>query len=107
MEQIFVKRIQGHELEFNRQHYPESYVVSIKDFNQEGAILTLKKDDKGMWEVNQSTAMPVWFNEISLDVHYAIEETENKLSGTPNITVSSTDTKIKNLPKTNRLYCLH
>jgi hypothetical protein len=72
----FIKRIQGHELEFNRQYYPLRYDVSINDLNQKGVELTLIKDDKGIWSVSTDNIIPVWFNEISLDIHYAIEKNE-------------------------------
>ena len=77
MQQNFIKRIQGHELEFNRNIYPVSYNVSIKDFNDDGIVLALQKDEKGIWTVSTVTKLPVWFNEITLDIHYAIERNES------------------------------
>lgn len=31
-----------------------------------------------MWNVNEAQSLPAWFNEISLQVHFAIEENETK-----------------------------
>ena len=77
MQHSFIKRIQGHELTFNRNPYPSSYNISITEFNEnDHSVLTLLKDEKGIWTVSESEKSPVWFNEISLDIHYAIEKNE-------------------------------
>lgn len=76
MENNFIKSIQGHQLEFNKQ-LPGNYNVSPKNKEFKG-VLSLQKDEKGMWNVNGSEQLPAWFNEISMYVHFAIEENETK-----------------------------
>ncbi len=106
MEQTFIKRIQGHELEFNRKPFPISYAVLIKDQTQHGVILNLQKDEKGLWDVSQSEKLPVWFYEISLDIHYAIEENEVKLNKKMS-TASAIENKQNSFQKSLRLSCLY
>ncbi len=77
MKQNFVKTIQGHQLEFNKQIHKECYNVLPTDFEFKG-VLSLQKDEKGMWIVNDTQPLPAWFNEISMYVHYAIEENETR-----------------------------
>ncbi len=81
MKQTFIKSIQGHQLEFCKQVYGKGYKISPKnvDFNE---VLFLQKDDKGMWIISETTHLPAWFNEISMDVHLAIEENETKEKST-------------------------
>ncbi len=31
-----------------------------------------------MWNVNETEPLPAWFNEISLQIHFIIEENETK-----------------------------
>lgn len=76
MENTFIKNIQGHQLEF-KQIYPASYHVSLNNVESE-QMLSLKKDETGMWNVNKTEHLPGWFNEISIYVHHAIEENETK-----------------------------
>ncbi len=77
MKQNFVKTIQGHQLEFRKQIHRGRYNVSPanKEFKD---VLSLQKDEKGMWNVNEKDHLPAWFNEISMYIHYAIEENETK-----------------------------
>ncbi|WP_018613917.1 hypothetical protein [Segetibacter koreensis] len=77
MKQNFVKTIQGHQLEFNKQVSRGSYNVSPKNVEFKG-VLSLQKDEKGMWNVDESQLLPPWFNEISIYVHCAIEENEHR-----------------------------
>ncbi|MDB5246782.1 MAG: hypothetical protein JWQ40_1176 [Segetibacter sp.] len=106
MEQTFIKRIQGHELQFNRKMFPLSYAVSLNDLKQSGVVLSLNKDEKGMWYVTQSEGMPVWFNEISLDIHYVIEENEVKINNTLSA-ASAIENKQNSFEKSLRLSCLY
>lgn len=76
MKQSFIKTIQGHQLEFNQVN-SSGYNISPKNVDFKGE-LSLKKDEKGMWNVNEAQSLPAWFNEISLQVHFAIEENETK-----------------------------
>lgn len=83
MRQNFTKTIQGHQLEFNKQLGIGSYNVSSKNVDFK-SILLLQKDEKGMWNVNETEPLPAWFNEISMYIHHAIQENEtnqNKDSG--------------------------
>lgn len=75
MKQTFVKTIQGHQLEFNKQVHRGCYNISPKNLEFKG-VLSLQKDEKGMWIVNETEPLPAWFNEISMQVHFAIEENE-------------------------------
>jgi len=77
MKHSFIKTIQGHQLEFNKQACKGCYKVSPAnvEFN---SVLSLEKDEKGMWNVNETDHLPAWYNEISMYVHYAIEENETK-----------------------------
>lgn len=77
MKQSFVKTIQGHQLEFNKQVNKGGYNISPKDLEFKG-VLSLQKDEKGMWSVNETQHLPAWFNEISMYVHFAIEENETQ-----------------------------
>jgi len=77
MKQTFIKNIQGHQLQFNKQTQMNAYNISPTDFEFEG-VLSLQKDEKGMWTVNDTKPAPAWFNEISMFVHYAIEENETR-----------------------------
>ena len=72
----FIKSIQGHQLEFNKESIGY-YNVSPKNVEYKG-VLSFQKDHKGIWNVNESENLPAWLNEISMYVHYAIEENENK-----------------------------
>jgi hypothetical protein len=81
MKQNFVKTIQGHQLEFDKQINRACYNVSPKNVDFNG-ILSLQKDEKGMWNVNENEHLPAWYNEISMYIHSAIEENETKDSGT-------------------------
>lgn len=81
MKQTFIKSIQGHQLEFYKQVYGAGYKVSPKNVDFKG-VLSFKKDDKGMWNVVETKHLPAWFNEISMDVHLAIEENETKENNT-------------------------
>lgn len=76
MKNTFVKTIQGHQLEFDLQ-VPGSYNVSPKNVEFKGA-LSIQKDEKGMWNVNGTEPIPGWLNEISMYMHFAIEENEAK-----------------------------
>ncbi|HEX8278556.1 MAG TPA: hypothetical protein VF540_07665 [Segetibacter sp.] len=91
----FVKRIQGHELEFNRQYQPLRYDVSIKDLNQRGVSVSLSKDEKGIWTVSKDNNIPVWLDEISLDIHYAIEKNEASSNGDELTDTTTSDVSIK------------
>lgn len=85
MKQSFVKMIQGHQLEFNKQVQRGRYSVSPKNVEFK-EVLSMQKDEKGMWNVNETEHLPAWFNEISMDVHFAIEANEtkdNEVSGLP------------------------
>jgi hypothetical protein len=77
MKQNFVKTIQGHQLEFSKQVHSACYNVSPTNVEYKG-ILSLKKDEKGMWNVSGTDKLPAWFNEISMYVHNAIEENETR-----------------------------
>jgi hypothetical protein len=76
MENTFIKTIQGHQLEFSMQ-LPGNYNISPKNVDFKG-VLSLQKDEKGMWNVDSTKPLPAWFNEISMHVHFAIEENEAK-----------------------------
>ena len=78
MEVTFIKTIQGHQLNFFRQDFPEGYRISPKHIEPKESFLSLQKDDKGFWNVEEQAHMPAWFNEISMHVHHAIEEFETK-----------------------------
>lgn len=106
MEQTFIKRIQGLELEFKRKHSPLGYTVSLTNIKQNGVTLDLKKDGKGIWDVNQSVDLPVWFNEISLDIHYAIEENEIRINKTTSVP-AAIENKQFNSQNSFRLSCLY
>ena len=80
MKNTFIKTIQGHQLEF-KQVYPTGYNVSPKNVDFKG-VLSLQKDERGMWSVNETEPLPAWFNEISMHVHFAIEENETKEKST-------------------------
>ena len=77
MKESFVKNIQGHQLEFNKLGSLGCYNVSPKNLEYT-SVLSLKKDDKGMWNANEMQQLPAWFNEISMSIHCAIEENETK-----------------------------
>jgi len=77
MKQTFIKTIQGHQLEFNKQTHKNSYNISPISVEFKG-VLSLQKDEKGMWTANSTQPLPGWFNEISMYVHYAIEENETR-----------------------------
>lgn len=79
MKQTFIKSIQGHQLEFNKQVQRGCYNVSPTDVEFKG-VLSLRKDEKGMWNVSETQHLPAWYNEISMYVHSAIEENETKIS---------------------------
>lgn len=81
MENTFIKNIQGHQLEF-KQIYPAAYNVSLNNLESK-QMLSLKKDERGMWNVNKTENLPAWFNEISIHVHHAMEENETKERTTP------------------------
>lgn len=81
MENTFIRNIQGHQLEF-KQVYPAGYNLSMKNVESKN-VLSLKKDEKGMWNVNETEHLPAWFNEISVHVYQAIEENETKERTTP------------------------
>ena len=76
MKNTFIKNIQGHQLEF-KQVYPTGYNVSPKNVEFKG-VLSLQKDERGMWNVNETEHVPAWINEISTHIHLAIEENETK-----------------------------
>lgn len=76
MKHTFVKTIQGHQLEFNKQGRKGGYNISPKNVEFKG-VLSMQKDEKGMWNVSgEAEELPAWFNEISMYVHFAIEENE-------------------------------
>jgi hypothetical protein len=76
MEQTFIKTIQGHQLEFNKQT-TAGYKVSPQNVELKEA-LSMQKDERGMWNVSKNDHLPAWFNEISTHIHLAIEENEMK-----------------------------
>ena len=76
----FIKSIQGHQLEFNKERIGY-YNVSPKNVEYKG-VLSFQKDERGVWNVNESENLPGWFNEISMYVHFAIEENETKENST-------------------------
>ncbi|MEJ7684920.1 MAG: hypothetical protein WKG06_45160 [Segetibacter sp.] len=76
MKQSFIKTIQGHQLEFKQVNHA-GYIVSLKNVESKG-VLYLQKDERGMWNVNETEHLPAWFNEISIQVHFAIKENENQ-----------------------------
>ena len=82
MKQNFVKTIQGHQLEFNKQVNKGCYSVSPKNVESK-SVLSLQKDEKGIWNVNETEHLPAWYNEISLFVHCAIEENETRENAQP------------------------
>lgn len=75
MKQTFVKTIQGHQLEFSRQDNRACYDICPKNVEFK-CVLSLQKDERGMWNVGETQRLPAWFNEISMQVHFAIEENE-------------------------------
>lgn len=79
MKQTFIKTIQGHQLEFNKQSHKACYTVSSTNVESKG-VLSLWKDEKGMWNVSEAQQLPAWYNEISMYVHFAIEENETKIN---------------------------
>jgi len=63
-------------LEFNKEMLG-NYNISPKNVDLTEA-LSLQKDEKGIWTADGSDHLPAWFNEISMYVHFAIEENEAK-----------------------------
>ena len=80
MKQTFIKTIQGHQLEFCKEAQRGCYCVSPTNVESKG-VLSLQKDEKGMWNVNDTQPLPAWYNEISMYVHFAIEENESRTDG--------------------------
>ena len=86
MEVTFIKTIQGHQLNFFKQDFPEGYHISPKTAQQQEVLLSLQKDEKGVWNVNETELLPGWFNEISTHVYDAIEDFETKDTKKPGFT---------------------
>jgi hypothetical protein len=76
MNQTFLKTIQGHDIEFSRLLYPLRYQIFIRKENSNPLVVTLKKDDKAVWHIDSPDKLPDWVNEMSLPIHYAIDENE-------------------------------
>lgn len=76
MKQSFFKRLQGHELEFNRLMYPIRYNIIIKSPGYQGMNIIADRDDKGEWNINQTSDMPYWIYEITSDIHETIAYNE-------------------------------
>lgn len=78
MKQIFVKTIQGHEVEFSRLLYPLRYQIFIRSANSNPTIVTLIKDTKQGWILANPDQAPAWVNEMDAAIHNAIDENEAK-----------------------------
>jgi hypothetical protein len=75
MQQTFMKRIQGHELQFNRLMYPVRYNILVKSEDAQGVKVTAQKDEKGMWNIDDDNT-PYWIPEISTEIHETIAQNE-------------------------------
>lgn len=80
MQQTFLKTIQGHKIEFNRLLNPIRYHISTKDIEMAGNTFSLKKDEKGVWKINETDNLPFWIHAISPDIHRAIIKNESNIA---------------------------
>lgn len=76
MKLSFVKTLQGHEIEFVRLMYPLRYTLFLRNLNANPLKITMKKDEKGAWQVDEPKELPGWVNELSLQMQNAIEDNE-------------------------------
>lgn len=76
MKQIFVKTIQGREVEFSRLLYPLRYKIFIRNSNANPTVITLIKDTKEGWIIVNPDQSPEWFNNMNFDIQHAINENE-------------------------------
>lgn len=76
MKQIFLKSIEGHQLQFCRLLYPIRYSVLVKTPQFRGSAFIINKKGKGQWEVESSADVPNWFYEIDQEIYKVITENE-------------------------------